>query len=91
MVDREKVIRQWEGIIDQIKQGNLRRHITINLIYDTFDLLKEQEPVVFCKDCKYWNAGTCLNDRVAGQIQHCGCYPDFATDSDWFCADGERR
>lgn len=44
MPDREKVIRQWEGIIDQIKQGNMRRPIAITLIYDTFALLtREQE------------------------------------------------
>ena len=45
MNDREKVIRQWEGIIDQIEQGNLRRPITTTLIYDTFALLKAQNPV----------------------------------------------
>lgn len=45
VINREKVIRQWEGIIDQIEQGNLRRPITTTLIYDTFAMLKEQEPV----------------------------------------------
>lgn len=54
-------------------------------------LLKEQEMVVRCKDCKHWNAGTCLNDNVFRQIEVCGCYPDFVTDSNWFCAEGERR
>lgn len=54
-------------------------------------LLKEQKPIVFCGDCKYWNAGTCLNDKVSRQIEDCGCYPDFVTNSNWFCAEGERK
>ena len=58
---------------------------------DALSLLREHKPVVLCGDCKYWNAGTCLNDNVSRQIEDCGCYPDFVTDSKWFCAEGERR
>lgn len=55
-------------------------------------MLKEHKTIVRCKDCKYWNAGKCLNDNVYWQIEDCGgCYPDFITDSNWFCAEGERR
>lgn len=61
------------------------------LMQDVLAMLREQKPVVFCRDCKYWNAGTCSNDNVSRQIEDCGCYPDFVTDSNWFCAEGERR
>jgi hypothetical protein len=54
-------------------------------------LLKDSEPVVRCKDCKWWKDYKCENDFVLRQIFDCGCYPDFHTDSEWFCAEGERR
>jgi len=47
--------------------------------------------LIRCRDCKWWESGLCENDYVAQKIKDCGCYPDFRTDSDWFCADGERR
>ena len=51
----------------------------------------EMKPLVLCKDCKWWKDGLCESDDVARKINDCGCYPDFRTDSDWFCYDGERR
>jgi len=49
---------------------------------DALVLLKEQEAVVRCKDCK-WNSGTaekpfCMMRSVPSP-------------ADWFCADGERK
>lgn len=49
-----------------------------------------KEEVVRCKDCKWWENGLCESDDVARKINDCGCYPDFRTNSDWYCADGER-
>ena len=51
----------------------------------------EQPQVVHCRDCKWWRDFHCENDNVSRKIQDCGCYPDFNTEGDWFCADGENR
>ena len=103
MPDREKVIKGLEhcsfgenrgcaGCPYNDECGDWGRDAGVgSLCTDALALLLEQEPVVFCGDCKYWNAGTCLNDNVSRQIEDCGCYPDFVTDSNWFCAEGERR
>lgn len=50
-----------------------------------------RQMVVRCKDCKWWKDYKCENDYVLRQIFDCGCYPDFHTDAEWFCAEGERR
>lgn len=58
------------------------------------DWIAEQESieVVRCKDCKYHLfSGSCDNDYISRQIEHCGCYPDFNTPDDFFCKYGERR
>ena len=49
-------------------------------------LLKEQEAVVRCKDCKYWDNGY-LNYYVHPWLP---CM-DIRTDGNWFCANGERK
>lgn len=53
-----------------------------------------QKPtVVRCEDCKHWNkhSQVCSNDDLYRRINDCGCYPDFSTNPDWFCADGKRK
>lgn len=64
---------------------------SIMLMKEAEELLKNSESVVRCKDCKWWKDYKCENDYVLRQIFDCGCYPDFHTDSEWFCAEGERR
>jgi hypothetical protein len=44
-------------------------------------LLKEQEAVVRCKDCKHYDP----------EEQRCGDGLDGIFAPDWFCADGERK
>ena len=102
MPDREKVI---QGLKCCIRQMLGQQRVCDECPYDedfnclgcsvvlrqAIALLREQKPVVSCGDCKYWNAGTCLNDKVSWQIEDCGCHPGFITDSSWFCAEGERR
>lgn len=61
------------------------------LMEEATELLKDSEPVVRCKDCRWWKDGKCENEYVLEQIYDCGCYPDFHTNFDWFCAEGERR
>ncbi len=53
--------------------------------------VEDRQMVVRCKDCRWWEDGRCENDYVHQQIYDDGCYPDFHTDSEWFCAEGERR
>lgn len=93
MTDRENVIRELETLGAWHTHHYAPFHYeAAETIHDAIALLREQEPVIVrCKDCKYWNAGTCLNDKVSRQIEDCGCYPDFVTDSNWFCAEGERK
>ena len=53
--------------------------------------IEDRQMIVRYKDCKWWKDYKCENDFVLRQIYDCGCYPDFHTDSEWFCAEGERR
>ena len=71
----------------------MKKEYIIELREDEADELMEEHWVgelVRCKDCKWWENGLCENDDVARKINDCGCYPDFRTDPDWFCKDGER-
>lgn len=58
-----------------------------------FVYVSEMQPVVRCRDCKYYDRRcfTCENDVLLIKIDDCGCHPPFRVDDDWFCADGERR
>lgn len=54
---------------------------------DILALLKEQETVVRCKDCKY-NSGNCHGLYA----QFVTCYKTGSPHREnWYCADGERR
>lgn len=53
--------------------------VTLDVLKEILALLKEQESVVRCKDCKFRDNG-CL------QLEK-----DHYPDDDWFCADGERK
>ncbi len=85
MIDMEKVIKglremscrtTWkdiDGIRDKFQP----------IINGAIDLLKEQEAVVKCKDCKYFPNGD-------GSTNWLPCR-EIITPPGWFCADGERR
>ena len=53
-------------------------------IADVIILLKEQEAVILCKDCKHWRRCEC------GSYGSCEERDGFY-DAEWFCADGERK
>lgn len=64
---------------------------------DALALLKEQEAVVRCKDCKWWDKKDDSNYGYCHACKH-GYYSDHweigiyrTYKGDWFCADGERR
>ena len=65
-------------------------------IGDTIDYFLDEDisptvdavPVVRCNDCKYWSVAQICEHNVCEKHSR----PQvFATQSDWFCADGERK
>ena len=89
-MDREKVIEGLECCV----KGNACNKCdykesgiccVTNLAHDALELLREQEPIVRCKDCKHRFNGRCY-DRKSDRINF-GVY----VAGDWFCADGERQ
>lgn len=76
MSDREKVVNGLEWILNDIEE-NGRCHVNYYAgeIRNVLALLKEQEPVVRCKDCK----------------RRLECDYWIENGDDWFCADGKRR
>ena len=45
----------------------------------------DMQPLVLCKDCRYWNRFEEEPEKGA-----CGCYHGIHN-GDWFCAEGEER
>ena len=90
-MDREKVIKGLEETEIMLKQAVDRggemavmgAFKCLNNVTDALALLKEQEAVVRCKDCK--RRGTYDCPVYVGGDGMCS-EPD-----DWFCADGERK
>lgn len=82
MIDQERTIKELEWIVNLF--GNYERHAMddeeIQSLNDAIMLLKDQETIVRCKDCKYWH------DPINCQLESEG----LKTPDDWFCADGER-
>lgn len=86
MIDREKIIKAVDeafnmyeseyggtSFFDEKEWAENKR--------DALFLLKEQEAVVRCKDCKHYRKDTCS----------AGAGIAFPPPEDWFCADGEKR
>ena len=75
------------------------KHETLSRMLD--ELLKEQETVVRCKDCKH--KPTVTRTKYSDYYvefpegSNCPCqnpseqYYSWCPDDDWFCADGERK
>lgn len=102
MLDREKVVKglyqHCEGsMFDRCgecpyyavdEDGFFCRDEMLN---EALALLKEQDEIVRCKDCKHRTRRICNNiefwecNHIRYELAKCG-----VTD-DWFCADGERR
>ncbi len=87
-IDREKVIKglqccsHTDGInCRYCPYDNKDDDCAALMAIDVLALLKEQEAVVWCKDCKHYRKGTC--SAGAGMA--------FPPPGDWFCADGEKR
>ena len=103
MTNREKVIKAFETEIMNFAPACTSDERLKETMKMALELLKQdgcencamavedRQMVVRCKDCRWWEDGRCENDYVHQQIYDDGCYPDFHTDSEWFCAEGERR
>ena len=91
MPDREKVIKAMEWCQENACDGcpyDTHNNESCGISDDILTLLKEQETVVQCRDCKY---GTEMSGNI---ICHKPKHDEYETDIrpfDWFCADGERR
>lgn len=60
---------------------------TTALATDAIELLKEQEQIVRCKDCKH-----SVNYSAVFHVRPYKCEKHiWSREADWFCADGERR
>ena len=83
MADREKYI---EVLSKTVKTVNEDAPIKISLecIEDILELLKEQETIVYCKDCKHWTP-------CKGSIIYGTCKQGHLREAHWFCANGERK
>ena len=113
MADMEKVIKWFEydyltrvgAYRKDCKQGcdacvpmhDGDDYCDIDMLCKVLALLKEQEAVVRCKDCKWWDK---KDESPYGYCHACkhgysspnweiGIYRTYK--GDWFCADGERK
>ena len=88
MSDKKDIIETLEYLISEDctdSQDDYYRDIETAIA-----MLKEQEAVVRCKDCKHrGNSGKCVLSAISEEKN----FPLFMLDNrgDWFCADGERK
>lgn len=95
MIDREKVIKGLEETEIRLKQAVDRggemsvmgAFKCLNNVTDAIALLKEQETIVRCMDCKYgWllpkSPFVGCQKPYGGSLRH---------SIDYYCADGERK
>lgn len=85
MAELEKVIKEWESVLSRDPLD-----APWDLIDETLALLKEQEAVVRCKDCRHWLPMDRFHQDYHPGRGDCelNCW---VRDFDWYCADGERR
>ena len=97
-MDREKVIKGLEMCIKDIECTGCPyesecfytdddRQFGESMMRDALFLLKEQEEVVHCKDCRY--ACACYNDMAV--CTHVDSNGNDTHSENWFCGDGKRR
>lgn len=90
MPDRNELIASLKGRIwgGEIHKGGYI-HVPQEEAEAILELLKDSEPVVRCKDCKFWQSRVCrtLYDK---EFRLCEMVRGYKP-ADWFCANGERR
>ena len=83
MCDREKVIKGLNELYDLFDTMDELEGLR-DRVFDALELLKAQEPVVRCGDCKYWYA------ELGASTGWLPCQ-EIATNRVWYCANGKRR
>jgi len=87
-MDRANVIKGMEQFRKDLKPfcGN-------KADWERFDaglaLLKEQEAVVRCKDCQYWDVNS--DDYAYGYCWKVSPGQSIVKEATWFCADGRKK
>ena len=102
MPDKEKVIKglescvksDWEVCMNKVcpyapKESYNFACCRYKVMEDALELLKEQEAVVRCKDCKHGKVNPCSEFTTC--FHEGSCLYGNTRKSDWFCADGEGR
>lgn len=90
MIDREKVIKEFELFIKEFHPACTSEGVELDMFREVLALLKEQEAVVKCKDCKYGHQ-LCA-DYISCEISEeseSGCH--LSHKPEWFCADGRKK
>lgn len=96
MNDNDLITRREVELV-LLEKGQKSKRYKLGEIWElNFDEIREalseyQPEIVRCNSCECWENGLCESDDVSRKIDDCGCYPNFRTSSDWFCADGKRR
>jgi len=98
--DMQEEVDEWKDYSDSELSHGLTCdcdwwYKTLQTLKDALALLKEQEPVVRCKDCKF---GKLCFDADGHRLIQCTNtkYPTANVETwplelDWYCAGGERR
>lgn len=100
MADRDNVIKALEicasgtNSCDKCPMKDRCKGVSNAAMVAAIGLLKEQEPIIRCKDCKYglYTGTEYLCDRHSGHVNRFGedqYYKEWHN-GNWFCADGER-
>lgn len=84
MPDRENVTKALEKALSASKavdSGFI--WITVGEGRKALELLKEQNQIVRCRSCRYYNTECCADGFGWCHLR------DFGTNDEWYCADGE--
>ena len=90
MIQREAVIDGLRKAAEELaRYAPMKVNGRCQMYFDgAIHLLKEQDDIVKCKTCKYWD------DTSEGRYIGCWCFCDrlkFSTSPEWYCADGEGK
>lgn len=91
MANKEKYIEVLSKAVKELSKDAPIK-ISLKCVEDILELLKEQETIVHCKDCKFAKKSVrhskedeykCILSEFEGLYDY--------HNKDWFCADGERN
>ena len=88
-MDREKVINELVEHIESALavDSDYVDCVRTDLLQTVVGLLKEQEAVVRCKNCDYWEEGHSEECNNLDSV----CFHNGRCKPDWFCGAGKRK